>query len=106
MIIQKKTEELLFYKNFTKDMTTDTNFKDSEWYKLHIAKKRHRLSANCPEDVNLLDVLEMVVDCTCAGLARSGEITDVDIDEKILIKALANTATLIKNMLELKETEK
>jgi hypothetical protein len=99
----KKTEEELFYKNFTSTINTKTDFIKDEWYKLHIEKERHHLLSRCPEDVNLLDVLEMIVDCVCAGLSRSGEVRDVEIDEKILSKALTNTTTLIKSMIELKE---
>jgi hypothetical protein len=98
----KKSEELLFYKNFTSTMNTKTDFLKDEWYQMHIKKERHHLLSNCPEDVNLLDVLEMISDCVCAGLARDGEVRDIEIDEKVLLKALGNTTTLIKNMVELK----
>ncbi len=53
--------------------------------------------------MNLIDVLEMIADCTCAGLARSGEIRDLEIDNDILNRAVKNTAEMIKNMVAVKE---
>jgi len=95
----KKTEEKLFYNNFLSTMNNGTDFINNEWYQLHIKNERHHLLSRCPEDVNLLDVIEMVADCVCAGMARSGEVRDVEINEEILMKALNNTTTLIKNMI-------
>lgn len=61
------------------------------------------LLSNCPDDVNLIDVLEMIVDCVCAGLARSGDIRDLEINSEILDRAVKNTAKLIKGMIEVVE---
>ena len=99
----KTLYDKLFYKNFLSTINNGTDFVKDEWYQLHIEKERHHLLSRCPDDVNLLDVLEMVVDCVCAGMSRSGEVRPVEIDVEILNKALANTTTLIKNMIELKE---
>ncbi len=96
----KKTEERLFYNNFFSTINVGTDFISDEWYQLHIKNERHHLLSNCPTDVNLLDVLEMITDCVCAGMARSGEVRDIEINEDILNKALKNTVTLIKNMVE------
>ena len=57
--------------------------------------ERHHLNDNVPEDVNLIDVLEMVIDCTVAGLARSGEVYNITIPNDVLIKAIDNTKNLI-----------
>lgn len=96
----KKTDERLFYKTFLSTMNEGTDFVNDEWYQLHIEKERHHLLSNCPNDVHLLDVLEMIVDCVCAGMSRSGDVRDVEINEEILNKALKNTVILIKNMIE------
>jgi hypothetical protein len=64
------------------------------------------LLSNCPKDVNLLDVLEMIADCVCAGMARSGDVRDVEINEEILNKALKNTVTLIKDMINCSELKR
>jgi hypothetical protein len=43
----------------------------------------------------LIDVLEMIADCICAGMARSGEVRDLEISTDILEKAVQNTVKLI-----------
>jgi len=37
----------------------------------------------------------MIVDCVCAGKARSGEVRPIEINDEILKKAVANTVKLI-----------
>lgn len=72
------------------------HIKDTEWYKYHTTEERHHLKVHVPDDVNLIDVLEHLVDCTMAGLTRSGEIYDTDIPAEVLVKAAENTVKLIK----------
>ena len=97
----KKSDEELFYDNFLSTMNNSTNFVEDEWYQLHVNTERHHLFSRCPEDVNLIDVLEMIADCTCAGLARSGEVRDLEISTDILEKAVKNTVQLIVNQIDL-----
>ena len=99
----KISQEKLFYDNFLSTMNDDTDFTKDEWYQMHIKEERHHLLANCPYDVNLIDVLEMIVDCTCAGLARSGEVRSMGINDDILHKAIDNTVDLIKSIVEVEE---
>lgn len=73
-----------------------SNWQDLSWWQLHITKERHHLNDNVPEDVNLLDVLEMLVDCVCAGKARTGTIYPINISSDTLQKAIANTVELLK----------
>ena len=96
----KKSQEKLFYENFLSTMNKGTDFTKDEWYQIHIKEERHHLLSNCPNDVNLIDILEMIVDCTCAGLARSGEVRPMAINDDILHKAIDNTIELIKSMVE------
>lgn len=96
----KKSQEKLFYENFLSTMNEGTDFTKDEWYQIHIKTERHHLLSNCPNDVNLIDILEMIVDCTCAGLARSGEVRPMEINDDILHKAIDNTVELIKSMVE------
>ncbi len=98
----KKSQERMFYKNFVSTMNDGTSFVDDEWYQLHIKAERHHLLSNCPNDVNLIDVLEMIADCVCAGLARSGEVRELEIDSQILNKSVQNTVELIKSMVTVK----
>ena len=93
----KKREERLFYENFLSTMNDNTNFIEDDWYQLHINEERHHLLSRCPEDVNLIDVLEMIADCVCAGLARSGKVRDLEISTDILERAVRNTVQLLKN---------
>ena len=81
-------------------------FEDGEWYKLHCDNERHHLLKHCPDDVNLIDVLEMICDCVCAGMARSGCVRDLEIDAEILDRAVRNTVTLLENAVELEEESK
>jgi hypothetical protein len=75
---------------------TGGKVKESNWYKSHITKERHHLRSKAPTDVNLIDVIECIIDCSMAGLARSGEIYDIDLPADLLVKAVANTVELIK----------
>ena len=88
-----------FYEDFTTGKQGG-EFKALPWWQLHMTE-RHHLNDSVPEDVNLLDVLEMVVDCTVAGLARSGEVYDITIPEDVLKKAIDNTKDLIINNTEI-----
>lgn len=99
----KKSRERMFYRDFVDTQENGADFVNGEWYQLHVKAERHHLLSNCPSDVNLIDVLEMIADCTCAGLARSGEIRDLEIDTEILNRAVKNTVELIKNMVTVKE---
>lgn len=96
----KKSDEELFYRNFLSTMNNGTDFVNDEWYQMHVNTERHHLLSRCPDDVNLIDVLEMISDCVCAGLARSGEVRGLEIDEKILKRAIDNTVELIKKEID------
>jgi hypothetical protein len=50
--------------------------------------------------VNLFDVIEMLCDCVSAGMARSGDVYDVDIPAEVLTKAVRNTVELMKEQIE------
>ena len=93
----------MFYRDFVNTQENGADFVNGEWYKLHVKAERHHLLSNCPDDVNLIDVLEIIVDCVCAGLARSGDIRDLEINSEILDRAVKNTAKLIKGMIEVVE---
>lgn len=94
----KKRYEKMFYNNFLATMNYGSNFVSGEWYQLHVNTERHHLLSVCPEDVNLLDVIEMIVDCVCAGKTRSGEVRDLEISTDILEMALKNTVKLVDDM--------
>ena len=98
----KKSDEEQFYKDFLSTMNGGTDFVSGKWYQHHVNTERHHLLSRCPEDVNLLDVIEMIVDCVCAGKTRSGEIRGLEITPEILDKAMRNTVKMIDDMTEVK----
>ena len=94
----KKFYEPEFYADFCKVLDGSTEkFTDMEWYQTHIHKERHHINSRCPDDVDLIDVIEHIVDCCCAGKTRSGYISPVVIDPEILKRAVENTVKLIDN---------
>lgn len=99
----KKTQERMFYRDFVDSQRNGSDFVKSEWYQLHIHAQRHHLINHCPDDVNLIDMMEMIVNCVCAGMARSGEVRELEIKDDILKKAVENTVKLVKDMIIIEE---
>ena len=94
----------MFYKDLCATIEGKMEFMDGEWAFLHYeVLEHHHLKRHCPENVNLFDVIEMICDCTAAGMARSGEIYDIDIPADILTKAVKNTVEILKNNVEVVE---
>jgi len=75
-----------------------TGFKVTEWWDRHRKINRHHLleADGVPVDVNLIDVLDMIVDCVMAGLGRSGTVRDLNISPDVLMKAFNNTAKMLE----------
>ena len=90
----------MFYRELSSTIEGKMNFMDGKWAEFHYANERHHLLRNVPDDVNLFDVLEMIADCVCAGMARTGEVRPLEIDNSILVKAMNNTVDLAKSMIE------
>lgn len=87
---------------------TDHEFKQAHWYQNHITEERHHLNANCPVDVNLFDVLEMIADCTVAGKGRAGKMTPAYLklqDPFILERAYWNTVKILDDLVEVSHNE-
>lgn len=91
-----------FYDQFHKAQATGEW--GTGWFdEIHIVKERHHLKDRCPEDVNLIDVLEMLCDCVMAGLARSGTYRDEEPDADMLVKAYKNTVKLLLEHVRVEE---
>ena len=75
-----------------------TGFKQTGWWDRHRTLNRHHLlqADGVPSDVNLIDVLDMIVDCVMAGMGRSGNVYPLDISSEVLQNAFNNTAALLK----------
>lgn len=80
------------------------HIKDTNWYKKHITEERHHLKSHVPDDVNIIDVIEHICDCCMAGLARSGDIYDIDLSPELLQVAVSNTVELLKKNTIVEET--
>ena len=76
-----------------------TGFKETGWWDNHRKVNRHHLleADGVPLDVNLIDVLDMIVDCVMAGMGRSGSVYPLDIPPEVLMTALQNTVSLLKS---------
>lgn len=76
-----------------------TGFKQTIWWDNHRKITRHHLfeSDGQPNDVDLIDVLELIVDCVMAGMGRTGSVYPLNIDPKLLLKAFNNTVELLKS---------
>lgn len=95
----------LFYRELCNTIEGKMNFEDGRWYKMHCETERHHLNKHCPDDVNLIDVIEMICDCVCAGMARSGSVYPIEISSEILQKAVKNTVKMCINAVEVEEDE-
>jgi hypothetical protein len=91
----------MFYRDLCATLEGRMDFMDGKWAHLHYNElERHHLKRHCPDDVDLCDVIEMVCDCVAAGMARSGEVYDIDIPAEVLTKAVQNTAKLLMDEIE------
>lgn len=76
-----------------------TKFEETGWWDNHRKVNRHHLLAEdgVPDDVNLVDVLDMIVDCVMAGMGRSGSVYPLEIKPEVLMTAFENTVELLKS---------
>lgn len=74
-----------------------TKFSVTEWWDRHRKINRHHLlqADGVPSDVNLIDVLDMIADCTMAGMARSGSVYALELSPEVLQAAFKNTCALL-----------
>jgi len=81
-------------------------FESTDWWDNHREVNRHHLlqEDGVRDDVNLVDVLDMVVDCVMAGMGRSGTVYPVDISTDVLRRAFDNTVELLKCNVEVQKT--
>jgi hypothetical protein len=75
-----------------------TGFKQTGWWDRHRKLNRHHLLQDdgVPDDVNLIDVLDMIADCVMAGMARSGSVYPLNLKPEVLMRAFENTIELLK----------
>jgi hypothetical protein len=82
-----------------------TGFKQTGWWDEHRKLNRHHLNAadGVRADVNLIDVMEFLVDCVMAGMARSGSVYELKLPDELLRNAFANTVKLLIENVEVKQ---
>lgn len=75
-----------------------TGFEKHDWLDRHVTENRHHLSdpKGIPDNVNLIDVLEMVADCVMAGMARTGSVFPLVLPPELLLRALQNTVDQLR----------
>lgn len=83
-----------FHRDFVKGFSEG----NTEWWDNHRKVNRHHLmnADGVPDDVNLVDVLDMIVDCVMAGIGRTGEVYPLNITSEILQDAFQNTVEMVK----------
>lgn len=64
------------------------------WFKGHIKVSRHHLQA-LPDDVNLIDILEMISDVVTANMSKLSKGVSITVDPATLEKAVTNTVKLL-----------
>jgi len=97
--LDKLTEINQFHADFV------TKFEQTTWWDNHRKINRHHLNADdgVPEDVNLVDVIEHVVDCVMAGMGRSGSVYPLSLKPEVLERAFQNTVELLKRNVEVEK---
>lgn len=85
-----------FHRNFL------TGFKETDWWEYHQANERHHFNnaKYIPEDVNLVDIIDQIIDGVMAGMARSGSYRQENISPDLLMKAYNNTVKLLLENVE------
>lgn len=67
------------------------------WYDtIHLKRERHHLERVAPDNVNLVDVLEHIVDCVMAGMARNGKYKPDMLSGQVLERAYINTQRMLE----------
>lgn len=91
-----------FFDDFVGRAEDTRSFKQKSWWQKHLTE-RHHLNDRVPPDVNLIDVMEMIIDCTMAGAARNGAVFDVKINSAVLERAVRNTQEMLEKEIVVKE---
>jgi hypothetical protein len=94
------SDELSTLDRFHSDFIT--SFRERGWWDNHCMVTRHHLHAEngVPEDVNLIDVIETVVDSVMSCIARTGSVYPFEIKPEVLMRAVQNTIDLLKSQIQ------
>lgn len=96
--------KILYFEDFHKALESG-QIKKHIWYQKHVMEERHHLLSKAPDNVNLLDILEYISDCTMAAAARSDKMYSIKLPSKLLQKAFDNTVELVRQQVVITEEE-
>lgn len=98
-------DKLTVIDGFHRDFVT--GFAQTEWWDRHRVLNRHHLNNEdgVRDDVNLIDLLDFIVDCVMAGMARSGSVYRLSLSPELLENAFQNTVEHLKrNVMVIQDT--
>lgn len=74
-----------------------TGFKNTTWWEKHQEIERHHFNnpKYIPEDVNLIDILDQIIDGCMAAMARTGQYRQEKIEPELLQRAYQNTVKML-----------
>lgn len=90
-----------FHRNFL------TGFKETDWWELHQDVERHHFAnpKYIPEDINLIDIIDQIIDGVMAGMARSGVYREEPMSPELLERAYRNTIKILLANVQVEESE-
>ncbi len=91
-----------FYRDFSSGFQAET-----PWWDNHRKVNRHHIDKEdgMSDNIDLVDVIEHVVDCVMAGMARSGSVYDLELPTEVLQKAFQNTVDLLVENVHVKSED-
>lgn len=89
-----------FHDAFGRTMRKEIQFKDHPWWERHLSEERHHINDRLHADADLLDLIEMVADCVCAGMARTGSVFPLEVPDDKLRALLAITVARVMGAIE------
>ena len=96
-----------YYDHFAakqKGEVRESDWRLSDWAAhYHTRYERHHIEDAPPEDINLIDVIEHIVDSVVSGKGRGGHFNADILRPGLLDKAYANTQKMLADMVEVED---
>lgn len=94
-----------YYVDLCNSIENGVDFSSTEWRRNHFQLERHHLNEHCPDDVNLVDIIESIVNTIVENCEINGTYGTVSVNNSMLLNALNNTIAKIKNYIKIKTEE-
>lgn len=94
-----------FYVDVCNSINGLINFNNGAWIREHYDKERHHVDRYVPEDVDLIDIIETLVDVVVSGFERNGAAGTVSINGTVLNQAIQNTLDKITGVIDFYDPE-